>query len=139
MNLLSTLGTSSFGIVVVAMVALASVAGTPQFLGAITIGFSGYYPTRCYAGPVLSLAAFYMLNQIVAVVGMLFIPISLTIVNDTPTGIEYSMMLPDLINAVQSGGEPSLVGIGTPLATIPLGIIARWWAIRSLEKHLYVR
>ena len=49
------------------------------------------------------------------------------------------MMLPDLINAVQSGGEPSLVGIGGPLATIPLGIIAGWWAIRSLEKHLYVR
>lgn len=138
-NLLSTLGTSSSGIVVVIMMLLASAASVIQLLGAITIGFSGRYPTRGYVGPVLSLAAFYMLNQIVAVVGMLFIPISLAIVNDTPTGIEYSMMLPDLINAVQSGGEPNLVGIGGPLATIPLGIIAGWWAIRSLEKHLYVR
>lgn len=137
-NLLSTLGTSRF-ILSMAMMVLASAASVIQLLGAITIGFSGRYPTRGYAGPVLSLAAVYMLNQIVSVVGMLFIPISLTIVNDTPTGIEYSMMLPDLINAVQTGGEPSLVGIGGPLATIPLGIIAGWWAIRSLEKHLYVR
>ncbi len=137
-NLLSTLGTSRF-ILSMAMMVLASAASVIQLLGAITIGFSGRYPTRGYVGPVLSLAAFYMVNQIVAVVGMLFIPISLAIVNDTPTGIEYSMMLPDLINAVQSGGEPNLVGIGGPLATIPLGIIAGWWAIRSLEKHLYVR
>lgn len=138
-QMLSALLSSGAVVALILTVVLASVASALQLLGAITIGFSGRYPTRGYVGPVLALAAAYLINQVVTVLGMLFIPLSLTVEGDVPTGVEFSVMLPDLIRAVQTGSEPSLVGMGGPLATIPLGIIAAFLAIRALEKHLYVR
>lgn len=128
-------GISAFFVVIL----LAAVFSVIQFLGAITIGFSGRFNTRGYTGPTIALVVTYFLNQLVGLIALLIIPIGLRIENDVPQGIGYGMMLPELINAIETGSEPTFVGLGSPLAVIPLGILIGWLAIRSLRRHLYVR
>lgn len=135
----SLLGSSPALIVFVISIIAAAIASVVQLLGAISFGFSGRFKVRGYSGPTIALVVTYFLNQILAIIGVLIVPIGLRIVDDVPRGIEYGMMLPDLVNAIRTGTEPTFVGLGGPLATIPLGILVGYLAVRSLKHHLYVR
>ncbi len=130
---------SAIGMVLLFGVIASAIFSVVQLTGAITIGFSGKFGTRGVAGPSIALVVMYFLNQLAGFLGLLIVPVGIRVVNDTPQNLEFGMMLPEMLRAVQEGTDPSFVGLGGPLMAIPLGIITGWWAIRTLNQHLYVR
>lgn len=136
---MSLLGSSPALLVFVISMPAAAIASVVQLLGAISIGFSSRFKVSGYSGPAIALLVVYVLNQLIALIGVLLVPIGLRLVDDVPGGFEFGMMLPELMTAIRTGSEPTFVGMGGPLATIPLGILVGYLAVRSLNRHLHVR
>ena len=102
----------------------------------MSIGAQGRWNRFGFGAPAVGLVILYMVNQIMALVFTMLLPLSLDV---TSGRIVTRMMLPQFIEAIRTNQEPQLVGIGSPVAALILVAILVWWAVRAIERHTCLR
>lgn len=102
----------------------------------MSIGAQGRWNRHGFGAPAVGLVLLYVLNQAVSVIGMLFVPLLL----DVESGaLEFTFMLPMLLDSLRTGAEPAGFGIGSLIMSGLLAIIMAWWGIRSIERRTSLR
>ena len=102
----------------------------------MSIGAQGRWNHMGFGAPVIGFILLYLANQFAAVFGMLLLPGGI----DTTTGeFSWKLMLPELIEALKDGANPTFIGMGSIVTTSLLSIAVVWWAIHSLNRHLSLR
>lgn len=102
----------------------------------MSIGAQGRWNRFGFGAPAVGLVILYMVNQLMALVFTMLLPLSLDV---TSGRIVARMMLPQFIEAVRADQEPQLVGIGTVVMAPILAAILVWWAVRAIERHTCLR
>ena len=102
----------------------------------MSIGAQGRWNRFGFGAPAVGLVILYMVNQLMALVFTMLLPLSLDV---TSGRIVTRMMLPQFIDAIRTNQEPQLVGIGSPVAALILVAILVWWAVRAIERHTCLR
>ena len=102
----------------------------------MSIGAQGRWNRFGFGAPAVGLVILYMVNQLMALVFTMLLPLSLDV---TSGRIVARMMLPQFIEAVRADQEPQLVGIGSVVMAPILAAILVWWAVRAVERHTCLR
>ena len=112
------------------------VATIIEVAAVMSIGAQGRWNRFGFGAPAVGLVILYMVNQLMALVFTMLLPLSLDV---TSGRIVTRMMLPQFIEAVRADQEPQLVGIGTVVMAPILAAILVWWAVRAIERHTCLR
>lgn len=102
----------------------------------MSIGAQSRFSHLGWAAPVVGFVALYFVNQVLGVAAFVLVPLSLDL---TTGGLEAQWMLPQFVEAVRTGGEPSVVGLGSVFVGPLLAAALSLWAVRSLERHMALR
>ena len=102
----------------------------------MSIGAQGRWNRFGFGAPAVGLVILYMVNQLMALVFTMLLPLSLDLTNGR---IVTRMMLPQFIEAVRLDQEPQLVGIDSVVVAPILAAILVWWAVRAIERHTCLR
>ncbi|MBM6978636.1 MAG: hypothetical protein I3J03_02840 [Actinomyces succiniciruminis] len=102
----------------------------------MSIGAQGRWNHLGFGAPVIGFVGLYLVAQVLSLLLLLIVPVSMGI----PSGdIVNTWMLPDFIEAMRTGGDPTLLGLGFiavwPLLAVALGT----WGVRSIEHHTSLR
>ena len=102
----------------------------------MSIGAQSRWNHLGFGAPVIGFILLYLANQFTAVFGMLLLPGGI----DTTTGeFSWKFMLPELIEALKDGTNPTFIGMGSIVTTSLLSIAVVCWGIHSLKRHLSLR
>lgn len=118
---------------------LALVLWVIQMPAALSIGAQGRLRGSVQGGPVMAVGVLYLVNQIAGGMATFFIPYSIIVEGPSAGGVRYEAMLWEFVDAMRTGADPTAVGLASPYVYLVVSLGAMWWAIRSLEHHLYVR
>lgn len=107
-----------------------------QLAAVMSIGAREPWNSLGFGAPLIGLVILYVVNQIVGLVGMLFIPISLDL-----TAFEFTTrtMWSQFLYAIRTGNDPTLVGLGTFFLGPLLAVVLGMWGVRSIERHTSLR
>ena len=102
----------------------------------MSIGAQSRWNHLGFGAPVIGFILLYLAHQFTAVFGMLLLPGGI----DTTTGeFSWKFMLPELIEALKDGANPTFIGMGSIVTTSLLSIAVVCWGIHSLNRHLSLR
>ncbi|SDM98927.1 hypothetical protein [Actinomyces ruminicola] len=120
----------------IASIPLSLAVTVAQLAAVMSVGAREPWNSLGFGAPLIGLVILYVVNQIVGLVGMLFIPISLDL-----TTFEFTtrIMWSQFLEAVRTGSDPTLVGLGTFFLGPLLAAVMGWWAVRSIERHTSLR
>ncbi|MDP9800865.1 glucan phosphoethanolaminetransferase (alkaline phosphatase superfamily) [Arcanobacterium wilhelmae] len=134
-NTLTAMGTGYFvaGLVLTLVVLFLDVAAVAAL---ISITAQEKYQKFGVGGFVSALVVLYVASQVVSVVGMLAIP---GVMNLESGSLSWGFMLPQFVEALRTGGQPNVLGLGfIPANFVLLGGVT-WWGVRSIERHTSVQ
>lgn len=102
----------------------------------MSIGAEGRWNRHGFAAPAIGLVLLYAVNQIAGFAGMLFVPGAI----DVATGdFTWATMLPEFIEAVRTGQDAKVVGLGMIPMSALLTTAMIVWGIRSIENRTSLR
>ena len=106
-------------------------------VGAVmSIGGQGRFNHYGFGAPLIGLLLFYAVSQVLALIAILFVPLSM----DTATGdFTSQMMWPQFLEALRTGAQPSVIGVGPAAVGPVLAVILAWWAVHAIEQHTSLR
>ena len=106
-------------------------------VGAVmSIGGQGRFNHLGFGAPMVGLVLLYAVNQVLALIAVLFVPLSM----DVTTGdFTSQMMWPQFLEALRTGVQPSVIGVGSVVVGPVLAVVLAWWAVRAIEQHTSLR
>ena len=106
-------------------------------VGAVmSIGGQGRFNHLGFGAPMVGLVLLYAGNQVLALIAVLFVPLSM----DVTTGdFTSQMMWPQFLEALRTGAQPSVIGVGSVAIGPVLAGVLTWWAVRAIEQHTSLR
>ena len=106
-------------------------------VGAVmSIGGQGRFNHLGFGAPMVGLVLLYAVNQVLALIAVLFVPLSM----DVTTGdFTSQMMWPQFLEALRTGAQPSVIGVGSVAIGPVLAGVLTWWAVRAIEQHTSLR
>ena len=106
-------------------------------VGAVmSIGGQGRFNHLGFEAPMIGLVLLYAVNQVLALIAVLFVPLSM----DVTTGdFTSQMMWPQFLEALRTGVQPSVIGVGSVVVGPVLAVVLAWWAVRAIEQHTSLR
>lgn len=105
----------------------------------MSIGARGRWNHLGIGAPLIGLVLLYVATEIVNLVAMLWIPIGVTIGGAQPGRLVAQGMWPGFLDAVRSGGQTEVLGLGSLVAGVAMAVALTWWAVRSIERHTSLR
>lgn len=116
---------------VVIMVVLC-VSQVVQAAAVITCSAHARFHRLGSAAPVIGLVLLYLFNQVLSLVGMMFIPPAIDL---TSGELVARIAAPEMWRAIRDGADPQLMGIGSiilvPVSAVVLAIVA----VRQINRH----
>ena len=105
-------------------------------MAVMSIGAQSRWNHMGFGAPMIGMVLLYLVGQIAVLIGMI-LPGAV----DLQTGqFTWDSMLFQLINAMgDNGAQPSIVGLGSVVASAALTSVMAWWGIRSIERHTSLR
>jgi len=102
----------------------------------MSIGAQGRWNRFGFGAPLVGFVGLYVVAQALSLALLLTVPVSIGI----PSGdIVNTWMLPDFIEAVRTGGDPNLLGLGFIAVWPVLAVVLGVWGVRSIEHHTSLR
>ena len=102
----------------------------------MSIGGQGRFNHLGFGAPMVGLVLLYAVNQVLALIAVLFVPLSM----DVTTGdFTSQMMWPQFLEALRTGAQPSVIGVGSVAIGPVLAGVLTWWAVRAIEQHTSLR
>ncbi len=105
----------------------------------MSIGAQGKYNSLGFGAPVIGAIIFYVANQIISLVASMFVPLGITISGPDTGQLVARGMFGELIASLQTGAEPTVLGLGSFIWAVIAGIIMWVWAVNAIEKHTSLR
>ncbi len=126
-------------VVFVVGLVVALIAYVVEVSAVFSVGAEGRFSHMGFGAPLIGLVILYVANQVLALVAMLVVPISIDVAGRHPGQIVWRGMWNDFVDAVHTGSDPQIIGLGVVLAGIVLTIVMWVWATRSIERHTSLR
>ncbi|SPT52763.1 Uncharacterised protein [Actinomyces bovis] len=122
--------------VLVGIVTVGLLASIIEIAAVMSIGAQSRYSHLGFGAPLLGFVALYVVNQLLGLAAVALIPLSV----DVATGdLTAKWMLPQLVQAIRTGTQPTLIGVGSTLVGPLLAAGLSWWAVRAIERHTSLR
>ena len=101
----------------------------------MSIGAQGRFNHLGFGAPIIGFVLVYIVNQVLAMVGTFFIPLSIT----TDGHFSTEIMWTSFQATMGTDAQPDVIGLGSyilvPLFALAMGL----WASHSIEKHTSLR
>ncbi|MGO3146423.1 MAG: hypothetical protein ACTIJ6_01960 [Leucobacter sp.] len=108
----------------------------------MSVGAQARFNHLGFGAPVIGAIIHYVGLQIISLAAMLFVPIGMIITGTGEMKLVGEAMLSDFIRAMQEAnfnGEPEVIGLGSVLVIVVLGVLFAWWGARSVERQTSLR
>ncbi|MDU0349303.1 hypothetical protein [Actinomyces sp. MRS3W] len=102
----------------------------------MSIGARGRWNHFGFGAPVIGFVVLYLAAQFLSLLLLLTVPVSLELASGD---IVNAWMLPDFIEAVRTGGDPTRLGLGFVAVWPLLAVVVGTWGVRSIERHTSLR
>ena len=101
----------------------------------MSIGAQGRFNHLGFGAPIIGFVLVYIVNQVLAMVGTFFVPLSIT----TDGHFSTEIMWTSFQATMGTDAQPDVIGLGSyilvPLFALAMGL----WASHSIEKHTSLR
>lgn len=105
----------------------------------MSIGAEGRWNRMGIGAPLIGLVILYVVTEVVNLVAILWVPIGITINGPEPGRFVWRGMWSGFLDALRTGSQPDVLGLGSSLAAVALAVALGWWAVRSIERHTSLR
>lgn len=105
----------------------------------MSIGAQGRYNSMGFGAPLIGAVIFYVANQAIGLIAAMVIPLGIGLTGPTAGKLVFRSMGPELVAAIQTGAEPTVVGLGSYVAALVVTAAMAWWAVNAIEKHTSLR
>lgn len=105
----------------------------------MSIGAQGRWNRLGIGAPLIGFLILYVVTEVVNLAAMLWIPFGLTISGPDAGNLVARGMWPGFLDAIRSGGEPTVLGLGSLVVGVALAAALAGWAVRSIEHHTSLR
>ncbi|WP_103063117.1 hypothetical protein [Actinomyces qiguomingii] len=107
-----------------------------QVAAVMSIGAQEPWNHLGFGAPLIGVVILYAVNQLIGLVTALFVPFSL----DLTTGeLTSRIMWSQFLDSINTGNDPSIIGMGMLIIGPILAAAMSWWAVRSIEHHTSLR
>lgn len=136
-----TMGSLPGGMVwlVLVGVVLYLVALVVQVASVLSISAEGRFNHLGAGAPLIGLVILYLVNQLVSMVAMLWLPVGVLLQGPDAGQLVARGMWGGFVEAVRTGADPDVVGLGSLPAGVVVAALLAWWAVRSIEHHTSLR
>lgn len=114
---------------------ISTLAVVVQACAVMTIGAEGRFNHMGFGAPMIGFIILYFVNQVIGVVGTLFLPLSINL----RTGRLSADIMWTSFLSMTSDTPPEVVGLGSFILGPLFAIVMAIWASRSIEKHTSLR
>lgn len=123
------------------------VVGAVLYLGALvvqvasvlSISAEGRFNHLGAGAPLIGLVVLYLVNQVVSLVAMLWIPVGVLLQGPDAGQVVARGMWGGFVEAVRTGADPDVIGLGSLVSGVVVAALLAWWAVRSVEHHTSLR
>lgn len=105
----------------------------------MSIGAQGRYNSLGFGAPVIGVIIFYVANQIISLIATMVIPLGIGLSGPNAGKLVAKSMGADFIAAIQTGAEPTVLGLGSYIAALLIAAAMWWWAVKAIEEHTSLR
>ncbi|WP_194948532.1 hypothetical protein [Actinomyces trachealis] len=123
-------------ILLLASMVLGLLSTIVEVAAVMSIGAQSRFNHMGFGAPMLGLVVLYGVNQILGLAAVTLIPLSVDI---TTGSLTTTWMLPQLLEAIRTGSDPTRIGVGSVLIGPLLAAVLSWWAVRAIEQHTSLR
>lgn len=128
------------GLLIFAVLILFAVIATiAQGAFVITLGMQGRLGRLGLGGPAIVALVVYLVNQILVLVGMLFVPLGIDLNPASGGAIVAEGTWPSLLRALEGSEVPPVLGLGLFLSFILMAVVCLIWTARSIEQRTSLR
>ena len=110
-----------------------------QVASVLSISAEGRFNHLGVGAPLIGLVVLYLVNQVVSLVAMLWIPVGVVLQGPDAGQLVARGMWGGFVEAVRTGADPDVVGLGSLPAGVVVAALLAWWAVRSIERHTSLR
>ncbi len=114
---------------------ISTLAVVVQACAVMTIAAEGRFNHMGFGAPMIGFIILYFVNQVLGVVGTLFLPLSINL----RTGRLSADIMWTSFLSMTSDTPPEVVGLGSFILGPLFAIVMAIWASRSIEKHTSLR
>ncbi len=125
--------------VVVAVLVLEFVVVIIQVPAVLSIASESRFQGLGWGAPLIGLILLYLADQLVNLIGMLFLPVGIVLTGRDAGSFVARGMLGEMVSALRTGAQPSVIGLGSFATNLVLTAVLVWWGVRSIERHTSVR
>lgn len=119
--------------------ALSVVVLVVEVAAVMSIGAQGRWNRLGIGAPLIGFAILYVVTEVVNLVTMLWVPIGVTINGPEPGRLVARGMWPGFLDALRTGGQPEVLGLGSVVGSLVVATVLAIWAVRSIEHHTSLR
>ncbi|PHP53791.1 hypothetical protein [Actinomyces ruminis] len=102
----------------------------------MSIGAQGRWNHLGFGAPVIGFVALYLVAQVLSMLLLLTVPVALELASGD---VVNAWMLPDFIEAVRTGSDPTVLGLGFIAVWPLLAVVLGAWGVRAIERHTSLR
>lgn len=110
-----------------------------QVASVLSISAEGRFNHLGVGAPLIGLVVLYLVNQVVSLAAMLWIPVGVVLQGPDAGQLVARGMWGGFIEAVRTGADPDVIGLGSLVSGVVVAGLLAWWAVRSIERHTSLR
>ncbi|MCI1642137.1 MAG: hypothetical protein LKI58_08430 [Actinomyces sp.] len=122
-----------------AILAIQLVVVVIQVAAVLSISAESRFQGLGWGAPLIGLVLLYLVDQVVNLVGMLWIPLGIRLSGPQAGNLVARGMWPDVVEALRTGADPTVIGLGSVATGAALTVALAWWAVRSIERRTSLR
>ncbi len=105
----------------------------------MSIGAQGRYNSLGFGAPVIGAIIYYVAVQVINAITILFVPLGIGLEGPDAGKLVFRGMAFDLFSSIESGTDPSVLGLGSFVASVIIAIGMWLWAVNAIERHTSLR
>ena len=105
----------------------------------MSIGAQGKYNSLGFGAPVIGAIIYYVSVQVINVITILIVPLGIGLAGPEAGKLVPRGMAGELLGTLETGAEPSVLGLGSFIAAIFIAAGMWVWAVNAIEKHTSLR
>jgi hypothetical protein len=122
-----------------AILAIQLVVVVIQVAAVLSISAESRFQGLGWGAPLIGLVLLYLVDQVVSLVGMLWIPLGIRLSGPEAGDLVARGMWPDVVEALRTGADPTVIGLGSVVTGAAFTVALAWWAVRSIERRTSLR
>ncbi|MDN6794393.1 MAG: hypothetical protein L0L69_04945 [Propionibacterium sp.] len=110
-----------------------------QVAAVLSISAQGRFNHLGVGAPLIGLVLLYLGNQVTSLVAMLWVPLGVVLSGPDTGALVARGMWSSFAEAVRTGGDPEILGVGSLASSVVIAALLGWWAVHSIEHHTSLR